>query len=173
MDDFSTPGVSNHYGFAPSPANFIRPFKRPLSSMSPSIVEYASGRLRAVAGASGGSRIISTTAQVLYRILGLSESAAPAVLAPRWHNQFVPNATEREAFTPGWMRDAQPEGSPPLLAVDASRASLLELRGHATKATRRHAVCQAISVERVSGTSAATRLVAVSDLRKDGAPAAT
>ena len=64
MDDFSTPGKSNAYGYPPSPANFIRPGKRPMSSMSPTIVTDDNGDVKMVAGASGGSRIISGTATV-------------------------------------------------------------------------------------------------------------
>ena len=166
MDDFSTPGVSNHFGFAPSATNYIRPFKRPLSSMSPSIVDDARGRLRVVAGASGGSRIISTTAQVLFWIVGRSATASSAVLAPRWHNQFVPNVTEREYFTPGYLVEDGAKPPSVLLAVDDARAALLEARGHATKRTHHHAVCQAVEV------TSHGKLVSVSDLRKDGAPSA-
>lgn len=66
MDDFSTPGQPNLYGLQPSPANYIRPGKRPLSSMSPLIVEQA-GQLRLVLGGSGGPRIISAVLQALVR----------------------------------------------------------------------------------------------------------
>ncbi|CRK11799.1 hypothetical protein BN1723_009494, partial [Verticillium longisporum] len=56
MNDFSIPGVTNAFGYIPSPANFIRPGKRPLSSMSPTIIETADGKLYMSIGAAGGSR---------------------------------------------------------------------------------------------------------------------
>ena len=67
MDDFSSPGEPNSYGLAPSEANYIAPGKRPLSSMSPTIVTDSRGVV-AVAGASGGPRIITATAQVLLNV---------------------------------------------------------------------------------------------------------
>ena len=67
MDDFSTPDQTNTYGLPPSQANFIRPFKKPQSSMSPMIVTTTDGRLRAALGASGGPRIISSVIQTLFR----------------------------------------------------------------------------------------------------------
>ena len=67
MDDFSSPGFANVYGIEPSKANFIKPGRRPVSSMSPSIVTGPDGSVRAIAGASGGPRIISGTAQVSRR----------------------------------------------------------------------------------------------------------
>lgn len=67
MDDFSTLDQANTYGLPPSKSNFIRPFKKPQSSMSPMIVTAADGRLRAALGASGGPRIISSVIQTLFR----------------------------------------------------------------------------------------------------------
>ena len=66
MDDFSTPGLQNLWGYLPAEANFIKPGKRPLSSMSPTIVVDANGDVVMVVGGSGGSRIISGTATVSF-----------------------------------------------------------------------------------------------------------
>ncbi|ROT43586.1 gamma-glutamyltranspeptidase [Sodiomyces alkalinus F11] len=91
MNDFSIPGVRNAFGFEPSPANFIRPRKRPLSSSSPVLVEDAHGTLRMAIGAAGGSRIISATAQVIWRVLEQGWSLPDAMRAPRLHDQLMPN----------------------------------------------------------------------------------
>jgi gamma-glutamyltranspeptidase/glutathione hydrolase/leukotriene-C4 hydrolase len=64
MDDFSTPGLANVYGIEPSVANYIAPGRRPVSSMSPTIVSGPDGNVRMVVGASGGPKIITGTVQV-------------------------------------------------------------------------------------------------------------
>lgn len=64
MDDFSTPGVVNSYGIPSSPANFIAPGKRPMSSMSPTIFTDKNGDFFLGVGAAGGSKITITTAYV-------------------------------------------------------------------------------------------------------------
>ncbi|KAI0180719.1 gamma-glutamyltranspeptidase [Hypoxylon sp. FL1284] len=96
MNDFSIPGVRNEFGYAPSPANFVRAGKRPLSSITPVIVERPGALLAAAVGAAGGSRIISATAQVLWHMLERGASVASAVAEPRFHDQLMPNVVTFE-----------------------------------------------------------------------------
>ncbi|KAK3319419.1 gamma-glutamyltransferase 1 [Apodospora peruviana] len=97
MNDFSVPGVSNAFGYIPSPANFIRPGKRPLSSISPTIVEtLSSGKLYFVVGAAGGSRIITSTIQNIHHVLDRKMTSPKALAQPRLHDQLVPNLVSFE-----------------------------------------------------------------------------
>ncbi|OTA96310.1 hypothetical protein M434DRAFT_392971 [Hypoxylon sp. CO27-5] len=104
MNDFSIPGFRNEFGYAPSPANYVRAGKRPLSSITPVIVERpnadpnSSGLalLAAVVGAAGGSRIISSTTQVVWHMLERGLSAEDAVAEPRFHDQLMPNVATFE-----------------------------------------------------------------------------
>jgi gamma-glutamyltranspeptidase/glutathione hydrolase/leukotriene-C4 hydrolase len=97
MDDFSTPGQTNVFGFQPSEANFIRPGKRPMSSMSPTIiVDKRTGDPRLVVGASGGSYIISAVAQVAIKAMWMGMDIKQAIDDKRMHHQLSPNVVTIE-----------------------------------------------------------------------------
>ncbi|XGW06034.1 hypothetical protein V3C99_016402 [Haemonchus contortus] len=101
MDDFSTPGASNAFGFAPSETNFIKPGKRPMSSMSPMVIYNKNdNKVVMVVGASGGSFIISATAQAVIRTMLFNQTVKEAVDAPRLHNQYLPHVTQYEGRWP-------------------------------------------------------------------------
>ncbi|MBM9604827.1 gamma-glutamyltransferase [Desulfopila inferna] len=91
MDDFSAkPGVPNAYGLIGGEANKIEPGKRMLSSMSPTIVKH-DGRNFLVTGSPGGSRIITTTLQVIMNVIDHGLNIQSAVTAPRVHHQWLPD----------------------------------------------------------------------------------
>lgn len=96
MDDFtSLPGVPNAFGLIQSEANSIEPRKRPLSSMTPTIL-VRDGRAEFVVGASGGPRIITATAQVLLNMVRFDMTPSQAVAAPRIHHQWAPDVLQVE-----------------------------------------------------------------------------
>ena len=93
MNDFSVPNTTNAFGYKASPANFVSPGKRPLSSMSPVIVEFlVNNTLYFITGAAGGSRIITATIQSLWHVLDQNMNVWEMVEAPRFHDQLTPNA---------------------------------------------------------------------------------
>lgn len=92
MDDFSTPNLTNVYGVPPSPANFIEPGKRPLSSMTPVVIKQKStGDIVFTGGASGGTRITTGTALVITSVLMQDYTLNEAIQMPRIHHQLAPN----------------------------------------------------------------------------------
>jgi gamma-glutamyltranspeptidase/glutathione hydrolase len=102
MDDFSAKaGVPNIYGLICGDANAIAPGKRPLSSMSPSIV-LKDGKLFLVVGSPGGARIITTTLQVIMNVIDHNMTIREAVDAPRVHMQWVPDELriEKDGLSP-------------------------------------------------------------------------
>lgn len=99
MDDFSIkPGVANLYGLIGGDANAIVPKKRPLSSMTPTIV-LKDGKLFMVLGSPGGSRIITTVLQVIINVVDHKMNISEAVYAPRFHHQWQPDQIRIEKDT--------------------------------------------------------------------------
>ena len=94
--DFSAkPGASNMFGLVEGTNNAIAPGKRPLSSMSPTIVTR-DGKLFMTAGAPGGSRIPTTVMQVILNVLDFGMNIQDAVDAPRIHHQWLPDKLSLE-----------------------------------------------------------------------------
>lgn len=91
MGDFSTPGALNSHGLPASPANFIKPRKRPISSMTPSIVLDNAGNIQMLVGAAGGTTIVTAVCQVILRYMYFGEHIETAVMNERLHHQLVPN----------------------------------------------------------------------------------
>jgi len=148
MDDFSAqPGVPNAYGLIGGEANKVEAGKRPLSSMSPTVVLNGNGDVVISVGGSGGSHIISSTLQVILNVLVFEMDAQEAVSAPRFHHQWQPHSLYIEEDIP----------------MDVVRA--LEGRGHQIKRYDRSIAVQAV-VRDEEG------LAGGSDPRKGGWPAA-
>ncbi|HEX3662498.1 MAG TPA: gamma-glutamyltransferase [Acidobacteriaceae bacterium] len=102
MDDFaSKQGVPNMFGLIQGPANSIAPGKRPLSSMTPTIV-LRKGKVILVDGSPGGATIISTVANILISVLDQDLNIQQAVDAPRFHQQYLPDVVMVE---PGFSPD--------------------------------------------------------------------
>ena len=100
LDDFTAaPGASNAFGLVGYEANLPGPGKRPLSSMSPTIV-LKDGKVVLVTGSPGGSRIISTVLQVIVNVLDYHMDVAAAVAAPRLHHQWMPDEVKVEPGFP-------------------------------------------------------------------------
>jgi gamma-glutamyltranspeptidase / glutathione hydrolase len=111
MDDFAAKqGVPNLYGLIQGPANAIGPGKRPLSSMTPTIV-LKDGKLFLVLGSPGGARIISTVANMLMGVVDYGMNIQEAVNAPRFHHQWLPDVVSLEqGFSPDTVRRLEQMG---------------------------------------------------------------
>ena len=118
MDDFSAKaGVPNAYGLIGHEANEIRSGKRPLSSMTPTIV-LDNGEAWFATGSPGGSRIITTVLQMIVNVIDHGMNIAEAEAAPRMHHQWLPDLLQLESgFSPDTIR-------------------ILEARGHKIAATQ-------------------------------------
>lgn len=98
MDDFTSKvGVPNMYGLVQGEANAIAPGKRPLSSMSPTIVSK-DGKPVFVVGTPGGSRIITAVLHTILNVVDYGMNVQEAVDAPRFHQQWLPDVTNVETF---------------------------------------------------------------------------
>lgn len=98
MDDFSAkPGSANLFGLVQGEANAIAPGKRPLSSMSPTLV-LKNGAPVLVVGAPGGSRIITTVLEIIVNVIDHGMTLQEAVDAPRIHHQWLPDTLGAEPF---------------------------------------------------------------------------
>jgi gamma-glutamyltranspeptidase/glutathione hydrolase len=129
MDDFSVkPGVPNQFGLLGAEANAIDPGKRMLSSMTPSIFEK-DGNLFMVIGAPGGSTIITAVFQVFVNVTEFGMSLDEAVVAKRFHHQWLPDEI---VFETGTFNDAQ-------------KQELMQL-GHQFREIKNMAVVKAIQV---------------------------
>lgn len=97
MDDFSVkPGVPNAFGLVGGEANAVGAWKRPLSSMSPTLV-LQNGKPVIATGSPGGSRIITTVLQTLVNMIDFGMNPAEAAVAPRIHQQWLPDQLRYEA----------------------------------------------------------------------------
>lgn len=107
MDDFSIePGLANHFGLVGAEANAVAPGKRPLSSMSPTIVLDESGKPLMTVGAAGGPKIITQVALVLSNAIDLNDDLPAAMARPRFHHQWSPDSIWIESTADAKVRDA-------------------------------------------------------------------
>ncbi len=134
MDDFtSKPGVPNMYGLVQGVRNDIRPGKRPLSSMAPTIVTK-NGKLFLVTGSPGGSRIITIVLSTIQNVVDYGMNVQQAVNAPRLHMQWLPDVVEME---PG--------------ALDAPAMQQLQAMGYTFKEIPSWGSAQAVLVDPRTG----------------------
>jgi gamma-glutamyltranspeptidase/glutathione hydrolase len=134
MDDFAAaPGVPNAFGLVGSEANAIGPGKRPLSSMTPTIV-LKEGDVFMVTGSPGGSRIITTVLQTILHVVDFGMDMPTAVRVPRIHHQWYPPVVYHEPF-----------------GISPDTARSLELIGHTLKTRGRIGNAQSILVPTAKG----------------------
>lgn len=148
MDDFSAkPGAQNGYGLIGGDANSIEPFKRPLSSMTPTIVFDKKGKPLIATGSPGGSTIITIVLQMIVNMIDYDMGVAEATAAPRIHHQWLPDIIYYES------------------GISADTLEILKGMGHVVDdESSVLGATQSISLER-------GRLSGVSDTRRHGAAA--
>jgi len=118
MDNFAAnPGKTNQYGLVQGEANAIQPHKRPVASMTPTIV-LKHGRLFMIVGTPGGPTILNSVLQALLHVVDFHMNAQDAVAAPRIHHQWYPDKLFLE---PGF--------SPDTIALLKARGHNIEMKG--------------------------------------------
>lgn len=123
MDDFSAqPGVANYFGLVGAEANAVAPRKRPLSSMSPTIVRK-NGQPILSLGAAGGPTIISQTVVNLIQIIDYGKTINEALQAPRLHHQWKPDQLRVERSLPESTRSALTALGHKITVVDSAGAA--------------------------------------------------
>ncbi|CAN6235227.1 unnamed protein product [Urochloa humidicola] len=157
MDDFSMPANTSANSPPPARANFVSPLKRPLSSMTPTIV-LKDGKLKASVGASGGAMIPAGTIEVFLNHFVKKMDPLASVMAPRVYHQLIPNVVQYENWTTVTGDHFE---------LDAATRADLQKKGHVLKPLTGGTISQVVvhNVERHGD------LTAVSDPRKGGVPA--
>ena len=157
MDDFSiSPGVPNAFGLVGSESNAIAPNKRPLSSMSPTIVLGKDGQPYLTCGAAGGPKIINATLQNVVRCIDLNESIDQAIASARVHQQWRPDLVYYEPNLGGLRQSLSKDRD-----TSNDVTMHLEKLGHPLRVANTLAIAQGI--QRTD-----RGLLAVSDPRTDG-----
>ena len=136
MDDFAIYPSGNVYGLVGNEANSLQPKKRPLSSMTPTII-LQGDRPELIVGGAGGPRIISATLQTILNVLDFQMPIKEAVEAPRIHHQWMPDELNVEDKLPPETKKS------------------LERRGHTVKDRATLGVVQAVLAKRSKTTGAA------------------
>lgn len=129
MDDFAAkPGVANAYGLVGGDANAVQAGKRPLSSMTPTIV-LQGGKVALVTGSPGGPRIITTVLQTLVNTLDHGMNPAEAAATPRFHHQWMPDELRLEkGFSPDTLQLLEQRGHRLSVKPSMGRTQTIQVR---------------------------------------------
>jgi gamma-glutamyltranspeptidase len=173
MDDFASPGGPNHYGVEPSESNYIVPGKKPLSSISPTLVfrpvnnnvevnqrDLGKQKLVMAVGASGGPKIPTATLQAFLNYFFLGLPLYESIARPRLHDQLI-----YKGYSTTLYDAADLEQGTSIKTPERTRDALKK-RGHSIAPVPNTGCVQAVAVDMETGL-----LSAVSDPRKGGRPA--
>ena len=132
MDDFSAkPGVANAYGLVGGDANAVAAKKRPLSSMTPTLV-LKDGKPTLVTGSPGGARIITTVLQTVVNTIDFGMTPAEAAAAPRVHHQWTPDELRVEkGLSPDTIALLKQRGHNIAVKPSMGRTQTIQIRGGA------------------------------------------